>query len=105
MNRLKAVRRAMGMTQEQLESVSGVSQASISRMEQEDVNAGGQNLAAVARALEVSTDYLLGLTDDPRPARTDVEITLEEWAILRALRDGDIERAAALVRGEAPDVD
>ena len=105
MNRLKEVRRAMGMTQEQLEAISGVSQSAISKVERLESNLTGDNLAAVARALEVSTDYLLGLTDDPRPARTDVEITLEEWAILRALRDGDIERAAALVRGDAPDVD
>ena len=105
MNRLRDVRQAMGMTQEQLEIASGVSQSAISQVERLGRSMTGQNLAAVAEALEISTDYLLGLTDDPRPARTDAEVTLAEWAILRALRDGDIERAAALVRGEAPDVD
>lgn len=105
MNRLREVRQAMGMTQEQLEVASGVSQSAISQVERLGGSMTGQNLAAVAQALEVSTDYLLGLTDDPRPVRTDAEITLGEWAIIRALRDGDVERAAALVRGEAPDVD
>lgn len=36
------------------------------------------NLAALARALSTSTDYLLGLTDDPRPATAPAGLTLAE---------------------------
>lgn len=107
MNRLAELRRALGLTQMELKELAGVSQGTISKAESdsEQIIMNRESLISVCKAMNVSADYLLGLTDDPRPARTDVEITLEEWAILRALRDGDIERAAALVRGEVPDVD
>lgn len=43
---------------------------------------GGSNLAALARALKTSADYLLGLTDDPRPASAAVGLAPEESRLL-----------------------
>lgn len=60
--RVRQKRKALGMTQEQLEAISGVLQGSISRIESgiaQDVNAS--TLIGFAKALHVSADYLLGL--------------------------------------------
>src|SRR5437667_103324 len=59
--RVRQRRKALGMTQEQLEAASGVPQGSISRIESgvaEDVYAS--TVLGFAKALQVSTDYLLG---------------------------------------------
>src|SRR6266446_8668464 len=61
--RVRQRRKALGMTQEQLEATSGVPQGSISRIESgtaEDVYAS--TVIGFAKALMVSTDWLLGLT-------------------------------------------
>ena len=60
--RVRQRRKALGMTQEQLEAASGVPQGSISRIESgvaEDVYAS--TVLGFAKALQVSTDYLLGV--------------------------------------------
>ena len=60
--RVRQRRKALGMTQEQLEAASGVPQGSISRIESgvaEDLYAS--TVLGFAKALQVSTDYLLGL--------------------------------------------
>ena len=63
--RVRQRRKALGMTQEQLEAASGVPQGSISRIESgtaEDVYAS--TVIGFAKALKVSTDWLLGLTSE-----------------------------------------
>ena len=60
--RVRQRRKALGMTQEQLEAASGVPQGSISRIESgvaDDVYAS--TVLGFAKALQVSTDSLLGL--------------------------------------------
>ena len=64
--RLRITRKNRDLTQKELEAASSVPQNTISRIElgkTEDVNT--RTLAALARALNVSTDYLLGLKDEP----------------------------------------
>ena len=61
-DRVRQQRKALGMTQEQLETASGVPQGSISRIESgvaEDIYAS--TVLGFAKALQVSADYLLGL--------------------------------------------
>src|SRR5215510_1866918 len=68
--RVRQKRKALGMTQEQLEEASGVPQGSISRIESgtaEDVYAS--TVIGFAKALQVSADYLLGLDVDQQPNR------------------------------------
>ena len=61
-DRVRQRRKALGMTQEQLEAASGVPQGSISRIESgvaEDIYVS--TVLGFAKALQVSTDYLLGV--------------------------------------------
>lgn len=82
--RVALLRRRHGLTQAELAALLDVSGNTISRIEQsthgkwgfEDVK--GKTVAALARHLHVSADYLLGLSEDDRdmawsPATSDEE--------------------------------
>lgn len=101
MNRLGLARTVMAMTQAELAELADVPQSSVSRMEKGEINLTGKSLVKIAKALDVSTDYLLGLTDDPRPVIDGPGITLKEWAIIVAMRRGDVSRAVRLMMDEA----
>jgi transcriptional regulator with XRE-family HTH domain len=67
--RLLLSRRRARLTQAQLGTQVGLTGSSIARLEQgriQEIRTG--SLERIARALGVSADYLLGLTDDPHPA-------------------------------------
>jgi transcriptional regulator with XRE-family HTH domain len=73
-DRVAQARDEQGLTQEQLAAAAGVRQSHISRIESGDIkNVRGDILAKIARALKVSTDYLLGLdervAERPTPCR------------------------------------
>jgi len=62
--RLRQVRRAKDLTQEQLAAKSGVNAITISRLESGDASkAYARTVRDLAQALGVSADYLLGLTE------------------------------------------
>ena len=69
-SRVREVRERLGMTQEKL-----AQQVEIERNTLWYIEAGrtkhprADQVAALAQALHVSADYLLGLTDDPRPPK------------------------------------
>ena len=62
--RIKKARKQEGLTQEQLAEVIGVSRSAISKWESGDMEPTINNLAGLARVLNVSTDYLLGLDEN-----------------------------------------
>ncbi len=65
-DRLKSARKTRDLRQKQLEEISGIPQNRISRMELgKNPEISTRTLAALARALGVSADYLLGLKDEP----------------------------------------
>jgi transcriptional regulator with XRE-family HTH domain len=56
------------MTQQALADAVGVSKATIFRIEKGDFgDVKGQTVARMAKTLNVSADYLLGLKPDPEP--------------------------------------
>ena len=64
-DRLREIRKQRGLTQKELEACSGVPQNTISRIEIGSVQEiSTRTLIGLARALQVSTDHLLGL-DEP----------------------------------------
>jgi transcriptional regulator with XRE-family HTH domain len=75
-HRLAVRRTQQDLAQGDLASRAGITQTHLSEIEHNrrplDRMAAG-TLVKVARALEVSTDYLLGLTDDPTPHWTRQE--------------------------------
>jgi transcriptional regulator with XRE-family HTH domain len=63
--RLKAARELRGLSQAQLAERSGFQPSAISRFETGASKPSFDNLRRLAAALEVSTDFLLGLVDEP----------------------------------------
>ncbi len=65
--RIKKLREERGITRQKLAEIVGVSTTSLYYIEK-GINIPSSTLVAkIAEALGVTTDYLLGLTDDPRP--------------------------------------
>lgn len=66
--RLKAARELRGLNQMELAEKSGFQPSAISRFETGAAKPSFDNLRRLAAALRVSTDYLLGLVDEPTAA-------------------------------------
>lgn len=64
-NRLKAARRLRSWTQSALAAKAGLPPTSIAHFESGSRKPSFDTLRRLANALEVTTDYLLGRTDDP----------------------------------------
>lgn len=65
--RLLDLRRDAGLTQDQLAAALNINKHSISAYERDKNEPPDAIKAEIARYFDVSVDYLLGLTDDPRP--------------------------------------
>lgn len=65
--RIKEVRKARGMTQAKLASKIGMEQTQYSRYERGENEIKVNVLIDICKALRVSSDYILGLSDIPNP--------------------------------------
>ena len=68
-NRIKAIRTERGLSQLELAKNAGTHQSNLSGWERGRRDIFAWTLARLAVALNVSTDYLLLLTDDTSPSR------------------------------------
>jgi len=87
-SRLKEIMRRRGKNSTELADIIGISERNMRR-----IVAGGttsdESVAALAKALEVSADYLLGLSDDPTPHLRVDNMSEDERAVVAAMRRGD----------------
>jgi transcriptional regulator with XRE-family HTH domain len=85
-HRLREAREKKGLTQQRLAQLCGFAINQINRYE----NGGGsptiENLRILAQTLSVSTDYLLGLTDDPQGTSATSDIQPDERELLDIYR-------------------
>jgi transcriptional regulator with XRE-family HTH domain len=63
-NRLKKMRKELGITQRQLAYCLSVAHNTISQYEKGVINPSLSFVVKLAKLFEVSTDYLLGVTED-----------------------------------------
>lgn len=87
-SRLREIREASGITQEQLAEMLGVPVLRVWKYENGKSKVGADYIAKVADALSVSADYLLGISDDPTPNELKNGLSVIERQILAALRRG-----------------
>lgn len=64
-DRVRELRKQAGLSQQQLGEVLGLTHKSISMLESGDRSTTIEKLVVLAEYFHVSTDYLLGITDDP----------------------------------------
>ena len=65
--RLKNLRTAKNITQKDLALLIGLDRTSVTKWETKGVVPDPQTLSKLASFFAVTTDYLLGVSDDPRP--------------------------------------
>lgn len=70
--RLKELRKAKGVTQKAVADAIGVTERGIRRYEAGDVTPGFDIIAALAEYFKVSTDYVIGVTNNPDSAENDL---------------------------------
>ena len=90
---IRELRREMDCTQNRLADVLGVTQDSISLWENDKRIPDTQYVVAMAKFFDVTTDYLLGLTDEYKSVRfgenadTTSYLSLEEEKLLTKYRE------------------
>lgn len=84
--RLRAAREQKGFSQRELARRCGFSEAQIRRYETGEFDPSSTYLKSIARQLEISTDYLLGIVDEPRGYFGTEELSDDERVVLETLR-------------------
>ena len=96
MNRLKEVREARGKKQQDLAALLEVSQGTLSNWERGIHDPDNEMLLRLSRMFDVTTDYLLGLSDVPRPVRKPQVPKASKYDFLIQYQELDEEDLAAL---------
>lgn len=98
-SRLKETRELRGLTQAELGKLAGLPSTTISHFESDSRKPSFDNLRRLTKALAVSTDYLMGITDTPdasaaatRIARHLSNATEEELSMLEAVAKSIADR-------------
>lgn len=89
--RLKNLRTAKNITQKELALLIGLDRTSVTKWETKGVVPDPQTLSKLASFFAVTTDYLLGVSDDPRPVNpsTGKEASARETRQLEQLLEMD----------------
>lgn len=67
--RLRIARKSAGEKQEELGQLLGVGKSQISELERGSASTTLEKLSLICQHYNVSADYLLGLTDEPKPCK------------------------------------
>jgi transcriptional regulator with XRE-family HTH domain len=73
--RIKEIREKLNYTQKRFADALKISNVQLSRYESGDRKPEPEMIANIAELLDVSSDYLLGITDNPTPNKKDEEIS------------------------------
>jgi transcriptional regulator with XRE-family HTH domain len=95
-DRLKRARQDKGLTLDELGRLSGLDKSQIFRYERGDNDPSSTVLAILAGILDVSTDYLLNLTDNPKGILGE-DLTSAERMLLSAYRSANARALFELV--------
>lgn len=99
--RVEKLRERQGLTIVELSQKLGVGTNTIWRWMHGKSQPNAIRLAELAEALNTSSNYLLGATDDPTPLPlTKTDITQKEYRLLDAYRRGDLREAMRLLLGD-----
>jgi transcriptional regulator with XRE-family HTH domain len=88
LERLRQAREEKGFTQEYLARLCGFTKTQMFRYEKGENDPTTHVLELLVRNLDVSADFLLGLTNDPKGQLGDA-LNADERKLLDALKNGD----------------
>lgn len=99
-DRLKKVREDRGYSQEKLAELLVIGALQIWRYENGETEPKGDTLGKIAQFLNVSADYLLGLTDEPH-GYLENDLSPEEKNVISLWRKGEkLEAVRVIASGE-----
>jgi transcriptional regulator with XRE-family HTH domain len=87
-DRLKLIREQMGFTQDDLEERLELGNTAIYKYERGLSEPSPKALSELAAILNVTTDYLLGRSDEPNQPMSEADLSTDELALLNAFRTG-----------------
>ena len=99
-DRLRDLRLHYNYTHEELAEMLNLGVAQIWRYEAGKTDPSGAILSRIASVFNTSTDYLLGLTDDPDPSLKVDNLTPLEKQVLSAMRRGEYIEAIKVIVSE-----
>jgi len=85
-DRLRTIREQRGLSQRELARLCGIGETQINKYETGLSDPNVESLKLMAKELYVSTDYLLGITDDPRGHFGDGQLDEDERIIVNTYR-------------------
>lgn len=91
--RLRKLRDDASYTQEELAEKLRVHPRQIHRYESGATDPNGEIVARIAKVFGVTTDYLLGLTDDPLGRIDESDLSPLERRLIAAFRRGELSEA------------
>ncbi len=101
--RLRDLRRENNLTGEQLGKIIGVKQTTISRWEAGQVIPTQSNLKKLAAYFHVSSDYLLGLTDEREPYKKPLKFEEALKILENTKRNDDIIKITNSIKNLSDD--
>lgn len=96
-DRLKQSRLKNHLTQEQLGVLLHTDKKQISRWESGGSVPHADTLIELSRILGVSVDYLLGISNEPTIRVRVDNLTMEEMAVITAMRNNDDQEALKII--------
>ena len=99
-DRLRKLREASDLNQAQLAEKLGIGELQIWRYENEETEPKGGIVAKIAVYFNVSTDYLLGVSDEQGTYQE--KLNQKERAIIAALRRGEPLEAIKIIATDPP---
>lgn len=100
-DRLRQAREQAGLSQRKLSELCEIGEKQIWRAENRKGDPSADHLGRIARQLNVSTDWLLGLTDSPTGFLTPEALAPDERKLITAFRRGDYEVVFDMLRQKA----
>ncbi len=100
--RLRQARERRGLSQAELARRIGTGINQIPRYENGQAEPSPSQLKRLARGLEVTSDYLLGLAETPGRVLSNSDLTEQERRLLEALRQGQIHTLLRLLDQALP---
>ena len=102
-DRMRQARESLGLTQVDLASRLKTHQAQIYRYENGVSEPLPEQIVRLARELQVSADWLLGLTHDSTDTMPEKTLSPQERRFLEALRHGNFRRLLNLIQEAIPE--
>jgi len=96
-DRLREQRTKLGYTLEELADRLKIHSRQLSRYEHDESDPTSDVVERIARQLQVTSDYLLGLSDDPIPRLSEDDLSSDEARLLMAYRRGQTKEALQIL--------